>query len=109
VNYPTDPVVLATCSPDEVALLASTSEATVGALRRVLATQDVPELLQLAMAAYASLSAPCVSALTRYQQAAPYGGSAQPSFGVSNVYDHGGGTYSMPGVGACGPSGCIPY
>lgn len=57
-----------------------------------------------------ALSPTCTAALAQSQAYAPapaYPGRLPQS--PPSVYGHGGGTYSVPGVGACGPGGCIPY
>lgn len=56
-----------------------------------------------------ALSPECWAALVLYSQSQPYSGGSGYLSPPPSVYDHGGGTYSVPGVGACGPGGCVPY
>ncbi len=55
------------------------------------------------------LSQQCNHALAVYQQENTPSPTNPGSYGPSSVIDHGGGTYSVPGTGACSSSGCIAY
>jgi hypothetical protein len=111
VNYPVDPAVQLACSSTELNILASASRKLLSAYRALLTSGDFSPLMQVSLnLANTQLSRVCAAALQQAQN--PYqqqwkGGMALP--GVSNVYDHGGGTYSVPGVGACTPSGCMAF
>lgn len=54
------------------------------------------------------LSPNCLAALQQQQMQRSQLPGTRPS-PEPRVYDHGGGTYSVPGVGACGPGGCVSY
>lgn len=70
---------------------------------------DVQQIAQLSQLLDRALTLGCkaqLTAVSRYSGGGGYRGgysSREPG-----VYDHGGGTYSVPGGAACGPSGCIP-
>lgn len=113
LNYPTHPKVQATCDGDERAFLARASGPALEALEALYHSGDPDPAINVASAMVSHVSAECLAAV-REANAPPDGGSASPGPSpappaVSNVYDHGGGTYSMPGVGACTPTGCMAF
>lgn len=70
---------------------------------------DINQAVQLAQSLEQSISPACSAALARaqaYSQSPGYG-QGYGTQRAPSVLDHGGGTYSVPGVGACGPSGCM--
>jgi hypothetical protein len=109
MSYPLDPAVQRACSSEELSLMASSSGRSVAALRVLRTRGDPSPMLQVSLELLSRLSPECVGAVTVAQQAAQQRWRGSPPPGVSNVYDHGGGTYSMPGVGACTPSGCMAF
>jgi hypothetical protein len=78
-------------------------------------TGNLQYAIQLGQQLQSQLSPSCLAALSQLQQQQPYGGYGGGyggggyggySPGVPSIYDHGGGTYSVPGGVTCGPSGC---
>jgi hypothetical protein len=108
---PNQPKAQTACSPSEVQLIIDGFQQIFLAA----AIGDMNRILQLNQILEDNISMPCKNAVTaaqlqQQQQApySPYSGGNQGGY-VPKVYDHGGGTYSVPGVGACGPSGCMPF
>ena len=66
---------------------------------------NVEYAIQLAQQLQSQLSSSCLAALNAgsYGGGGGYGGYSP---GAPSIYDHGGGTYSVPGGVTCGPSGC---
>jgi len=113
LNQHDDPRVRKICSAAELDAMASYAGPAMRAMQRMLMTGDTSQLLQLAQESTAQLSPECAQAVAQAQQKAaaaqqPAGG-AKPPMSLPNVLDHGGGTLSVPGVGACTPSGCMAY
>ena len=108
-NRHTDPQVQNACTAAELDHLASFAGPILRATAHALTTEDVGPLIELGQRAMAPLSQTCGYALARLQQAKQ--STSQPSrqYEPTNVLDHGGGTYSVPGLGACTPSGCMAY
>jgi hypothetical protein len=83
---------------------------------RLLAMYDVASLMAVMQSLQAGLSPACSAAVDqaaarrrqKEQQLARQGRSVSPVH-IPQVYDHGGGTLSAPGVGACTPSGCMAF
>jgi hypothetical protein len=93
------------CSEEEKNLILACYQSIMEAL----SVGDAARYLELLRELELNLSPACQAALTQARQAQPYpSGSYQQPEPPPNVFDHGGGTFSVPGVGACGPGGCIP-
>lgn len=109
--YPTDQRVQEACSIGEKNLLAAGATSAISATRHLLSVGDPGPMLDLATSLMSRLSPACYAAASAAGQGgggtASGGRSQAPGF--SNVYDHGGGTFSMTGVGACSPSGCVAF
>lgn len=67
------------------------------------------QLEELGMRLQSELSPGCQATLAQSQQPPPTSGYPSDLVPPPSVYDHGGGTYSVPGLGACGEGGCIPF
>ena len=109
VNRHVDPRVQNACSAAELDHLATFAGPVLRATAQALSTYDPAPLLQLVQAATALLSPNCTNALARFQQEVQRSPNRARQYEPSNVLDHGGGTYSVPGLGACTPSGCMAY
>ena len=109
----TDPKVLNSCSTAELDHMSGLAGPLIRATRNLLETLDFTELLNLTQQGLAPISQGCQYALAEFQQKQnqqlPNGGNSPGSYRPNNVYDHGGGTYSVPGTGACTSSGCIAF
>lgn len=108
-NRQSDPRALSACTASELDHLASFAGPTLRASRILLSTFDPMPLLRLNQQMVAPLSQSCQAALARVQQAAQMAQPQPRSYRPPSVLDHGGGTYSVPGMGACTPSGCVTY
>lgn len=71
------------------------------------AAGDLGRYMALLQELNGRVSPGCQAALAHTARPSPQHSmrSARPP----TVLDHGGGTYSVPGVGACGPGGCVSY
>ncbi len=109
-NRHTDPRVQNACSAIELDHMASFAGPILRATSRMLEAGDLGPILQLGQALVAPLSSACSSAVARLQQQVQ-ASSTSPAkrYQPANILDHGGGTYSSPGLGACTPSGCMSY
>jgi hypothetical protein len=107
-NRPTDPRVQGACTAEELDHVASFAGPMRRATSRFL-TGDLGSILQLSQQMYAPLSQHCTSVLQRVQQERQQAQNPARQYGSENVLDHGGGTLSVPGLGACTPSGCMAY
>lgn len=79
---------------------------------RLMSALDVFDLLRytaLLEQLQGQLSLRCLVALERQQQMQRYQQPGTIPSREPQVYDHGAGTYSVPGVGTCGPNGCASY
>ena len=105
---PNQPNAQTACSPSEVELIIDGFQQ----MFQAAAIGDINRIFQLNQILEDNISIGCKNAVTaaQLQQSpySPYQGGNQGGY-VPKVYDHGGGTYSVPGVGACGPSGCMPF
>ena len=112
LNYPQDAGVQRGCSSSELNLIASSAGPSIQASLRLLEKLDFTETIQLVQYLSARLSPGCQAALAEAQRKAQIQTPNTPRGSVnrpSGVLDHGGGTYSMPGFGACTPGGCLAY
>jgi hypothetical protein len=117
--YSTDRAIQRSCSSKDLRLVASSASDVLVAVRTVLvsgpeaAAESLGELAQTTQTRLSRLSPDCAAAWQQFQAAPALRHSGLPMQsvpGVSNVYDHGAGVYSVPGLGACAPiSGCIAY
>lgn len=109
-NRHIDPQVVAACTGRELDHIASFAGPTLRMTRGLLtgSNVDLNAALTLGQGMTAPLSQGCNQALANIQQ--PPGPAPDPfNYGPRNVIDHGGGTYSVPGTGACSSAGCIAY
>jgi len=96
------------CTPEEVNLIVTAYQLYMAAF----VSLDLNRMNMIDQEVEQRLSIRCKNALiaASMQQAPHSPPSPHPgaSIGgrVPGVLDHGGGTYSIPGVGGCGPSGC---
>ena len=103
----TEPDVVVNCRPDELEGLAKLAGPAIRATGRVVETGDVSGLMQV-LTAMPAFTPPCAAAIQRHTPQAPSGSRPRPS-APGSVNDHGNGLYSVPGVAACGPSGCVAF
>ena len=109
VNYPQDASVQQACSVSELNFVASKAGPVMRATERFMTTLDATEAMTIAQDMSAKLTPNCNSALARIRQPPDGGGGGGGMPAPANVYDHGGGTYSVSGVGACTPSDCRAF
>lgn len=110
VNYPQDAGVRQACSSSELTLIASAAGPARQAFKSILMAGDFTQTVELLQALSEKLSIDCQSALSRVQQPPPPPGRINRTQVMpGSIQDHGGGTYVMPGVGACTPSGCMSF
>jgi hypothetical protein len=109
INLRTEPDVVSNCSPAELEALAALAGPVFRASAQAVETGDASGVFQ-ALAAMPALSQACDAAIAR-NMPKPSQQQAQRSAlpGPGSVNDHGNGTYSVPGVGACTPSGCMVF
>lgn len=126
LNQSDKPQVRASCSASELDYMAAQAGPMVSAVRSKLETDDDDPMEQVLQNIAGSVSPRCWSALEavaaqlqeelerelllqqqmeRQQQMKKYS-TPMP---LPRVFDHGGGTFSAPGLGACGPSGCVIF
>jgi hypothetical protein len=127
ISFTATPCRADPCSVSDQALIAARVQRAVDAL----ASGDLAKYVELLRAPDPGLSPTCRTAqeqlnpastrctsvekkliLSQYTIAmrAAFAGDVPGMLdALSNVYDHGGGTYSVPGVGACTPSGCMAF
>jgi hypothetical protein len=108
INRHIDPRVTNVCSSKELDHLASFAGPIMRQTQQLLKTLDPAPFLQLVQAVTAPLTKPCLEGLGQLQAIKATQSKAMQNL-PSNVLDHGGGTYSVPGLGACTPSGCMAY
>jgi hypothetical protein len=107
LNYPQDPAVQEACSSSELTVAASSASPMIRAFKALLTSGDYSQLIEISLDLGARLSSSCQAALAR-SQAIPSPSGTQ-SYPPPAVLDHGGGTYSVPGLGACTSSGCMAF
>lgn len=110
VNRHTDPSVLRACNAKELDHLASMASPALQASKIALTTSDMGPMMKVSQQITAPLSQACGQALMALQpkpQPNPYASPKKQMPG--NVIDHGGGNYSVPGLGACTSSGCMAF
>lgn len=109
INLRTEPDVVVNCRPAELERLASLAGPLIRATGRAADTGDASGVLQV-LGGMPALTPRCQGAIQRNtpRPAAQAGGRPRPN-APGSVNDHGGGLYSVPGVGACGPSGCMAF
>ncbi len=98
------------CSAQDQQILQSYLEAVAQAAY----SGNMQYVIQLGQQLQSALSSDCLSALAQFQQQGGYGSYGYGGYGnyggyapgSPSIYDHGGGTYSVPGGVTCGPSGC---
>jgi hypothetical protein len=108
LNRNQDARVQQTCSSSELDVIASYSGPMTRSVKQFLISGDFSQILGLQQDMYARISPACQAVLAKVQSGAqnqPGSGQYRPP----GVLDHGGGTYSVPGVGACTRSGCMAY
>jgi hypothetical protein len=108
LNRSQDARVQKTCSSSEVDLIASYSGPMTRSVKQFLISGDVSQLIGLQQDMYTKISPACQTALANVQKST----QNQPGsreYLPPGVLDHGGGTYSVPGMGACTSSGCMAY
>lgn len=108
-NQRTEIDVVANCSPAELEGLASLAGPMIRATGRAVDSGDVSGLLQV-LGAMPAFTPQCGAAIQRHAPptSGPAGSPPRPR-APGGVNDHGNGLYSVPGVGACGPSGCVAF
>jgi hypothetical protein len=89
--------------------MASYTGPVMRATQLMLMTGDMSQLFQLGQEMTTKLSPKCSQAVTQAQQAKQSKPKAKTPMPLPGVIDHGGGTLSAPGLGACTPSGCMAY
>jgi hypothetical protein len=138
LNQTQDPRFRQACSASDLDVMASYAGRQLRVAERALQrtkpgeVPDASELEPLLKKEYAQISPECQNAWDRVMEentkaieaelAKKAAGAelpqepARPRPGYGNglqmpprVYDHGGGTFSAPGIGACGPSGCVLF
>jgi hypothetical protein len=109
LNRIQDAGVQRACSSSELNLVASTAGPFMRAAERFLTTGDLSQTLELLQGLNARLSPACGAALAQSQRQAPQAPGSGGEYRPPGVLDHGGGTYSVPGLGACTPSGCMTF
>lgn len=108
-NRHTDPQVVNACTVGELDHLAEFAGPILRATRVAMNTLDAGPLIQLTQQLAAPLSQHCYAAIIQNQQKVQQAQNAANAYLPQNVYDHGGGTYSVPGTGACTSTECIAY
>jgi len=109
LNYPQDPGMQRACTSSELNLIASAATPLRRATELALTQLDFSGFAFM-QSLNQHLSENCQVAWMRANNAA--GGAGGNNGAVnrpSGVIDHGGGTFSAPGVGACTPSGCMAF
>jgi hypothetical protein len=121
VNRSQHPAVQRACTSSELDAIAGVASPVMHAIAEVSVTGDIAAFVQttqeLEGQLAAKLSLKCQGALVQVQREAQQSqvaarrpsGSGNPQNRPSFVHDHGGGTYSVSGVGACTPSGCMAF
>jgi hypothetical protein len=116
VNQPDDPQVRATCSAEELDHMAAHAGPLVRSTYRMLAMNDFITMMQVAQSMLAGLSSDCSAAVDQAAKRKKRDDAVRQAQGrrvspvqIPQVYDHGGGTLSAPGLGACTPSGCMAF
>lgn len=109
LNYSTRAAVHASCDSSERAFLARASRPALTALHIAYHTGDRGPAAEVADAMDSNVTEDCRTAVQAVHAATEGGPAAAGTPAVSNVYDHGNGTYSVPGVGACTPSACMAF
>ncbi len=112
LNQHDDPRIRRACSAGELDLMASYAGPVLRATKQVLLTGDLSEILQLSQQLTSQLSSKCYTTVAQVQQEKQVPKNNQPAGNLQRpprVYDHGGGTFSVPGLGACTPGGCMSY
>ncbi len=112
LNYPQDAGMQKACSSTELDLFASAAGPVIRGTERLLITGNLSEIIELMQNLNAKLSPDCRDAWAKYQyktQQSPRGRTTGSLSPLGSVNDHGGGTYSVSGVGACTPSGCMAF
>lgn len=110
INRIQDPVVVQACTDQELDFLASQATPLMRATEQSLGTGDLTPVYQMAQRMMEPLGPACRDGLTDLQRRMQVlGGQQSWSTRLPNVLDHGGGTFSVPGLGACTPSGCMAY
>lgn len=109
-NFHQDPRVQEACSGEERLFLAQRASSALVAFRRALAGDPMP-ILQLLEELSTNLGAVCQNTLVEIglENGGQSPGSSPSLGGLGGVEDHGGGLYVAPGLGACGPSGCMAF
>jgi hypothetical protein len=105
-----DKTVVNTCTTEELDFMASRASPVIRAFHAAV-QGDLGPLAELQQEIDENVSTTCLTAVQSLQRRQMPTYRATPSVPIrpSAVYDHGGGTYSMPGVGACTPTGCMAF
>ncbi len=110
LNQSDKPRVRASCSAAELDLMAAHAGPAMKATRWMLATNDPSPMLQVLQSMASGVSPMCWSAVNAAAaQPQPQQKKHSTPMDLPRVFDHGGGTFSAPGLGACGPSGCMAF
>lgn len=112
VNQHDDRRIRQTCSAAELDMMASYVGPAMRAMQDALITYDASQLLKLLKEQTAKLSPDCSQAVAWMQQAKlqqQAHNAGKTPMQLPGVIDHGGGTLSAPGLGACTPSGCMAF
>lgn len=109
-NQHDDPRVRKICSAAELDMMASYVGPATRATQRAMMTGDISQLFQLVQEMTAKLSPECSQAVDQAQKKkTPPPKPSKTPMTLPGVNDHGGGTLSAPGLGACTPSGCMAF
>lgn len=112
VNRHQDSRVVEACSDRELDTMAAATRAVMRAMEQAISTGDFAPMIQIAQRATSDLSPECSASIVAFQQRMQQMPGPMPAASqmrMPSVMDHGGGTYSMSGVGACSPSGCVAF
>jgi hypothetical protein len=109
-NRHVDPRVVNACTVAELDHTASFAGPMLRAARELFRAGDMMSLLDVSNRVFSGLSGSCVYAMQAVQAQAQHQMSqGSPAGTIPSVLDHGGGTFSVPNMGSCGPSGCIAF
>ena len=112
-NRHTAPQVVNACSNQELDHMASYSGPMLDASQELLRNWNMEPLMKLRKEAFGGLSEPCATTMNNYELqliASSFGDSdANSSYVPPSIIELGDGIYTVPGSGACTPSGCVVY
>ena len=112
-NRHTAPQVVNACSDQELDHMASYSGPMLDASQELLRTWNMEPFLKLRKEAFSGLSERCATNMNNYEiqliAASLEDVDANSSYVPPSIIELGDGIYSVPGSGACTPSGCVVY